>query len=88
MKKSELVAAIAERTGYTKKEVIETLLPALEKVLTVDIPNAGGYVVRGKGKFEVKERKGRAGVNNLTGKPYDHTGETKKVLKATFTIEE
>ena len=38
MKKSELVAAIAERTGYTKKEVIENLLPALEKVLTVDIP--------------------------------------------------
>ena len=91
MTKPELITLFAERTGYTKKEVESTLLPALEKVLTEDIPKVASESenkkanIRGLCTFELKVRKGRKGVNNLTGKPYDNTGKTKRVL--TFKME-
>jgi DNA-binding protein HU-beta len=66
--KSQLVDAIAARTGLTRKQstdAIEAALGAVEDVL-----GRGGEVsLAGFGKFSVAERGARQGVHPRTGDP-------------------
>jgi DNA-binding protein HU-beta len=66
--KSQLVEAIAARTGLTRKQsadAIEATLSAVEDVL-----GRGGEVsLAGFGKFTVAERAARQGVHPRTGDP-------------------
>jgi DNA-binding protein HU-beta len=66
--KSQLVDAIAARTGLTRKQstdAIEATLSAVEDVL-----GRGGEVsLAGFGKFTVAERAARQGVHPRTGDP-------------------
>jgi DNA-binding protein HU-beta len=66
--KSQLVEAIAARTGLTRTqsaEAIEATLGAVEDVL-----GRGGEVsLAGFGKFTVAERGARQGVHPRTGEP-------------------
>jgi DNA-binding protein HU-beta len=66
--KSQLVEAIAARTGLTRTqsaEAIEAALGAVEDVL-----GRGGEVsLAGFGKFTVAERGARQGVHPRTGQP-------------------
>ncbi len=68
MTKSQLVEAIAARTGLTRKQsadAIEATLSAVEDVL-----GRGGEVsLAGFGKFTVAERAARQGVHPRTGDP-------------------
>lgn len=66
MKRAELVAAVAERTGMTRKntdEVVECILQVIGDTL------AGGESVQfqGFGIFEVRERAPRTGRHPGTG---------------------
>ena len=66
MNKNEFVAAIAEKSGLTKKDA-ETALNACTAVVT-DVLKAGDSVqLIGFGTFEVRERAARQGRNPLTG---------------------
>ena len=65
LNKKALIEIIAEEKGYTKKEageivelVIDTMVGTLQKGDTVDLP--------GFGKFTVKARDARTGINPLT----------------------
>lgn len=65
LNKKALIEIIAEEKGYTKKEageivelVIDTMVGTLQKGDTVDLP--------GFGKFAVKTRDARTGINPLT----------------------
>ena len=66
MNKGELVNAVAQTTGVTKKEVDTIVSATLDKI--VDIVATGGKVTLvGFGSFESRDRKARDGRNPKTG---------------------
>ncbi|ETA80263.1 HU family DNA-binding protein [Youngiibacter fragilis] len=65
MNKADLVAKIAEKTAFTKKDSELALKAAIETI--VEALSAGEKVqLSGFGTFEVKERKARVGRNPKT----------------------
>jgi len=68
MNKSELVAAIADKSGMTKKDS-EKALQAFVDVVTEELAKGGKVQLVGFGTFDVAERQSREGRNPQTGKP-------------------
>ena len=66
MNKIELVAAIAENAGITKKDA-EGALKAFTDVVTAELKKGGKIQLVGFGTFEVSERAARTGRNPQTG---------------------
>ena len=66
MNKTELVAAMADQTGLTKKDV-EAVLKAFTDVVSGELKKGGKVQLVGFGTFEVSERAAREGRNPLTG---------------------
>lgn len=67
MSKTELVAAIAERTGLTKKDS-EAAVNAFIGTVTEQLKKGEKVQLIGFGTFEVSERAERTGRNPQTGK--------------------
>ena len=67
MNKTELVAAIAEQAGVSKKDAEKTL-KAFTDVVADDLKKGGKVQLVGFGTFEVSERAAREGRNPQTGK--------------------
>ena len=67
MNKTELVAAMAEQAGMTKKDA-EKALTAFTEVVAKELKNGGKVQLVGFGTFEVAERPEREGRNPSTGK--------------------
>ncbi len=67
MNKTELVAAMAEQAGISKKDA-EKALKAFTDVVSAELKNGGKVQLVGFGTFEVAERSAREGRNPLTGK--------------------
>ena len=66
MKKTELVAAISEKTELTKKDS-EKALKALIDVVAEELKKGEKVQLVGFGTFEVSERAARTGKNPQTG---------------------
>ena len=66
MNKTELVAAIAERTELTKKDA-DQALKAFIDVVGDELSKGEKIQLAGFGTFEVTERAAREGRNPLTG---------------------
>ena len=66
MNKTELVAAMAEQAGISKKDA-EKALKAFTDVVTEELKNGGKVQLVGFGTFEVSERAAREGRNPQTG---------------------
>ena len=66
MNKNEFVAAIAEKSGLTKKDA-EAALTAYTEVVTDALKAGDSVQLIGFGTFEVRERAARQGRNPLTG---------------------
>ena len=66
MNKNEFVAAIAEKSGLTKKDA-EAALNAYTEVVTDALKAGDSVQLIGFGTFEVRERAARQGRNPLTG---------------------
>ena len=66
MNKTELVAAMADQTGLTKKDV-EAVLKAFTDVVSGELKKGGKVQLVGFGTFEVSERAAREGRNPQTG---------------------
>ncbi len=64
--KQELVSKIAEKTGFTKKDVSETVESLIETI-TEELKDGNEVTLSGLGKFEVRDRKARTGKNPATG---------------------
>ena len=62
MNKAELVTAIAEKTGFTKKDA-ETALNAFTAVIEETLATGDKVQLIGFGTFEAKARKEREGRN-------------------------
>ena len=71
MNKTELVAAMAEQAGVTKK-VAEAALNAFQDTVAGELKKGGKIQLVGFGTFEVSERAAREGRN-------PHTGEVMKI---------
>ena len=66
MNKSELTAALAEATGFSKKDS-EKALNAVIDVISAELVKGGKVQVVGFGTFEVKSRPARKARNGFAG---------------------
>ena len=65
MNKTELIAAVAEKTGMTKKDA-ERVINATVDTITQSLVKGDKVQVSGFGIFEVKAREARVGRNPRT----------------------
>ena len=63
--KADIIKAIAEQNGYTKKKSIETVEAILE-IIKRTLETGEDVLISGFGKFCVKEKKERRGRNPAT----------------------
>jgi DNA-binding protein HU-beta len=68
MNKNELITAVADKSGLTKKET-EKVLKAFTETVTEELKKGGKVQMVGFGTFEVSERAARDGRNPRTGEP-------------------
>ena len=66
MTKSELLATLAEQTGFKKKDV-ETMMEALRGTIYKTLKKEKAIKIDGLGVFQLKDRKARMGRNPATG---------------------
>lgn len=66
MNKNELVSAIAEESGVTKKDV-EKVVKALTSAIQAELANGGKVQIPDLGAFKCSERKERTVRNPRTG---------------------
>jgi len=66
MTKSQILSALAEKTGLAKKDVT-TLMDELANLAYSEVKKNGQFVVPGFGKMVKVHRKARMGVNPATG---------------------
>ena len=65
MNKTELIAAVAEKAGLTKKDA-ERVVNATFETVTATLAKGEKVAVSGFGNFEVKAREARVGRNPRT----------------------
>jgi len=66
MNKSDLVAAVAEKTGKTQKETTR-IINAFTEVVSEAMKERNEIRLAGFGTFKVRSRSARAGRNPMTG---------------------
>jgi DNA-binding protein HU-beta len=65
MNKTELIAAVAERSGMTKKDA-ERVINATVDTITASLVSGDKVQISGFGIFETKDREARVGRNPRT----------------------
>ena len=65
MNKTELIAAIVEKTGVAKKDAVQ-VVDAFTEVVTAELKKGGDLRLVGFGTFKVKARSARTGINPQT----------------------
>ncbi|NLA63223.1 MAG: HU family DNA-binding protein [Bacteroidales bacterium] len=78
MNKSELVSAVAQKSGLSKVDSKKALDAVLESI-GEELKDDGKVVLVGFGTFSVNERSARKGINPRTKEPIDIPA--KKVVK-------
>ncbi len=81
MNKNELITAVAESSGLSKKDA-EKAINAFVGVVTDTLGKDEKVQLVGFGTFEVRQRAARKGHNPLTGKPLDIAASKAPVFKA------
>lgn len=70
MNKQQLVDAVAQNTGMTKKDSVSAVSAILD-VITETLASGEDVKITGFGSFEVKTREARTGRNPKTGAPVE-----------------
>ena len=81
MNKTELIAAVAERTGMSKKDT-EAVIAATVNTITAALADEEKVQLVGFGSFEVKKRAERTGLNPRTKEPVQIAATKVPVFKA------
>ena len=68
MNKTELIAAVAEQSGLSKKDA-EKAVKAFTDAVAEELAKGGKVQLVGFGTFEVAQRAAREGINPLTKQP-------------------
>ena len=87
MNKTELVAAIANQAGLSKKDA-EGALKAFIDAVTKELKKGGKVQLVGFGTFEVVKRAAREGVNPLTKQPMKIAASKAPKFKAGKALKE
>ncbi len=87
MNKSELITAISEKTGTTKKEA-EVQLNALIETITETLVNGDKVQLVGFGSFAPVKRAARKGKNPQTGEEMKIPSKIAPVFKAGASLRE
>lgn len=85
MSKKELIDAIAEQTGETKK-AIGNVLDALSNVVVADLKAGAEVTLPGLGKLHAAKREARVGRNPRTGEPAAIAAAAVPKFKASLTL--
>ncbi len=81
MKKTELIAAIAEKSGISKKDAEKALSATIEVI--IDAVKADDKVqLVGFGTFEQRQRNARTGINPRTGENIEIAASKVPAFKA------
>ncbi len=87
MNKTELIAAMAEESGLTKKDA-EAALKSFVNVVSDELQKKGKVQLIGFGTFETSEREARKGRNPQTGKEIEIKATTLPKFKAGKALKE
>ena len=87
MNKTELIAAIAEKAGLTKKDA-ERVLTATFDSITAALAKGERVQVSGFGAFEVKTREARTGRNPRTKETIQIPASKNPVFKAAKALKD
>lgn len=87
MTKAELVTAISEKSGLTKKDSEKALAGVIEAI-SESLANGESVQLVGFGTFEVRERKARTGINPRTKKKIPIPATTVPAFKAGKALKE
>lgn len=85
MCKSEFIKAVAEKSGFSNKEV-DTILGSVIDVIVESVKNGEKVQFVGFGTFEARERAAKKGVNPKTKKKIKIPARTVPVFKAGTTF--
>ena len=81
MNKTELIAAVSEKTGVSKKDCEKTISAMLDQVAE-SLAQGDKVQIVGFGSFEGKERQARTGRNPKTGEAVEIAASKAPVFKA------
>ena len=81
MNKAELIAAVAEKTGMSKKDT-EAVIAAALNTITEALAEEEKVQLVGFGSFEVKKREARTGLNPKTLEKIEIPASKAPVFKA------
>ncbi len=87
MNKMEMVAAIAEKTGLTKKDA-EAAFEATFDVITEQLMQNQRVQISGFGVFEVKQREARVGRNPHTKEEIQIPASRQPAFKASKALKQ
>ena len=81
MNKTDMIAAISDKTGLTKRES-EKALKAFTDTVAEELAKGGKVQIVGFGTFEVSERAARLGINPHTRQPLNISASKAPKFKA------
>lgn len=87
MNKTELIAAVAEKAGLTKKDA-ERAVNATIDAITESLVKGDKVQVSGLGSFEVKNREARTGRNPQTGETIQIAASKLPTFKAAKALKD
>ena len=87
MNKTELIAAVAEKTGLTKKDA-ERVINATFETVTASLVKGDKVQISGFGIFEVKAREARVGRNPRTKESIQIPATKLPAFKASKTLKD
>ncbi len=87
MTKSELVEEISRKTGFTLKDT-STFVNAFTEVITEALAKGRNVTLTGFGKFYVRDRAGREGINPSTGEKIQIKPHKAPLFKAGAVLKE
>lgn len=87
MTKTDLIAAVAEKSNLTKKDS-DKVVSAVVDVITEALANGDKVSLVGFGTFEVKNRAARQGINPRTKEPMPIPASKLPAFKAGKSLKE
>lgn len=87
MNKTELINAVADRSGLTKKAANDAVEAVLESISSA-LASGDKVTLVGFGTFEVRDRAARKGVNPATGEAIDIPAGKVPAFKAGKSLRE
>ena len=87
MNKTELVAAVSEKSGISKKDA-ERVVAATFDIITAELAKGEKVQISGFGAFEVKEREARVGRNPRTKEAIEIPASNAPAFKASKALKD